>query len=220
MCFSGTDLLKAEADESQLKSERCTLKIRPDFLELFSHKQVWQCLDSDEMMSKYVKVTQEIFTVINTTLFTKLRRFFSLEVKCLTVQDLRGCILICLSTVEEIQMTTQSINPYCSYTCKYPLASVLLSQMYQETVGCIQCACLPLARNIGCELSSMPWRPVWPRYGILHSVVDAKLGTTNHKISEENKTCDAWYVKPICDWTCPDANRKSLQLWVHSFTAL
>lgn len=96
MCFSGTDLLKAEADESQLKSERCTLKIRPDFLELFSHKQVWQCLDSDEMMSKYVKVTQEIFTVINTTLFTKLRRFFSLEVKCLTVQDLRGCILICL----------------------------------------------------------------------------------------------------------------------------
>lgn len=103
-------------------------------------------------MSKYVKVTQEIFTVINTTLFTKLRKFFSLEVKCLTVQDLCGCILICLSTVEEIQMTTQSINPYCSYTCKYPLASVLLSRMYQETVGCIQCACLPLARNIGCEL--------------------------------------------------------------------
>lgn len=48
--------------------------------------------------------------------------------------------------------------------------------------------------------------------GILHSMVDAKLGTTNHKISEENKTCDAWYIKPICDWTCPDANRKSLQL--------
>lgn len=87
------------------------------YLELFSHQQVWQCLDSDEMMSKFVKVTQEIFTVINTTLFTK-QRFFSLEVKCLTVQDLRGCILICLSTVEEIQMTTQSINPYCSYTCR------------------------------------------------------------------------------------------------------
>ena len=67
-------------------------------------------------------------------------------------------------------------------------------------------------------------RPMWPRYGILHEVIDGNWAPhgprQNHKVSEEVWPLDARHASPTGEWIRSGACKPNPQLWVNSPTAL